>query len=55
VVQAHLGDLPADQQAGETVSDSTGEGRNGQESQPGRARGRRMAWIEARQLAFAEA
>jgi murein DD-endopeptidase MepM/ murein hydrolase activator NlpD len=56
VVQAHLGDLPADQQAGETVSDSTSEAaatvKKVSQAVPEAAG---LARIEARQLAFAEA
>jgi murein DD-endopeptidase MepM/ murein hydrolase activator NlpD len=56
VVQAHLGDLPADQKAGETVSDSASEAtetvRKVSQAVPEAAG---LARIEARQLAFAEA
>lgn len=56
VVQAHLGDLPADERAGETVSDSTTEAsetvRKVSQAVPEAAG---LARIEARQLAFAEA
>ena len=56
VVQAHLGDLPADQQADETVSDSASEAaetvRKVSQAVPEAAG---LARIEARQLAFAEA
>jgi murein DD-endopeptidase MepM/ murein hydrolase activator NlpD len=56
VVQAHLGDLPADQQAGETISDSTSEAaetvKKVSQAVPEAAG---LARIEARQLAFAEA
>jgi murein DD-endopeptidase MepM/ murein hydrolase activator NlpD len=56
VVQAHLGELPADQKAGETVSDSTTEAaetvRKVSQAVPEAAG---LARIEARQLAFAEA
>lgn len=55
MVEAHVGDLPADAKAGETVSDSTGEARKTvdkvsvavPEAAP-------LARIEARQLAFVE-
>jgi murein DD-endopeptidase MepM/ murein hydrolase activator NlpD len=56
VVQAHLGDLPADQQAGETVSNSASEAaatvKKVSQAVPEAAG---LARIEARQLAFAEA
>jgi murein DD-endopeptidase MepM/ murein hydrolase activator NlpD len=56
VVQSHLGDLPADQQAGETVSDSASEAaetvRKVSLALPEAAG---LARIEARQLAFVEA
>ncbi|MEJ2408929.1 MAG: M23 family metallopeptidase [Novosphingobium sp.] len=55
MVEAHLGDLPNDRQAGETVSDSTGEAaktvRKISEVLP-EARG--LAEVEAEQLAFVE-
>jgi murein DD-endopeptidase MepM/ murein hydrolase activator NlpD len=56
VVQAHLGDLPADQKTGETVSNSASEAaetvRKVSQAVPEAAA---LARIEARQLAFAEA
>ncbi len=56
VVQAHLGDLPADQKAGETVSNSASEAaetvRKVSAAVPEAAG---LARIEARQLAFVEA
>ncbi len=56
VVQAHMGELPADQQAGETVSDSASEAsetvRKVSQALPEAAG---LARIEARQLAFVEA
>ncbi|MEJ2458291.1 MAG: M23 family metallopeptidase, partial [Novosphingobium sp.] len=55
MVEAHIGDLPNDRQAGETVSDSTGEAaktvRKISEVLP-EARG--LAEVEAEQLAFVE-
>jgi murein DD-endopeptidase MepM/ murein hydrolase activator NlpD len=55
VVQAHLGDLPADQQAGETVSDSSSEAaatvKKVSQAVPEAAG---LVRIEARQLAFVE-
>ena len=55
VAEAHLGDLPADARAGETVSDSSGEAAktvNKVSALLPEAAG--LARIEARQLAFAE-
>lgn len=55
VAEAHLGDLPADAKAGETVSDSSGEAAktvNKVSALLPEAAG--LARIEARQLAFAE-
>jgi murein DD-endopeptidase MepM/ murein hydrolase activator NlpD len=56
VVQAHLGDLPADQQVGETVSNSASEAAETVKKVSAavpEAAG--LARVEARQLAFAEA
>jgi murein DD-endopeptidase MepM/ murein hydrolase activator NlpD len=56
LVEAHLGDLPNDKQAGETVSDSTGEAAQTVKKISAllpEAAG--LARIEARQLAFVEA
>ena len=55
VAEAHLGDLPADARAGETVSDSSGEAaKTVNKVSALLPEGAGLARIEARQLAFAE-
>lgn len=55
MVEAHIGDLPADRQAGETVSDSSGEAtRTVGKVSTAVPEAAGLARIEARQLAFVE-